>query len=90
MCEPLTSFHSLDRIYKIRMCSYFMQGWARSLLLICVFRSADGKPENAFAFSGEAKNKKYATEIVHECHEAWRRLVTGESPAKTPSYDLSM
>jgi inorganic pyrophosphatase len=51
---------------------------------------ADGKPENAFAFSGEAKNKKYATAIVHECHEAWKRLVNGESPAKTPSYDLSM
>lgn len=41
---------------------------------------ADGKPENTFAFSGEAKNKKYATEIIHECHEAWRRLITGESP----------
>ncbi|KAJ7040463.1 inorganic pyrophosphatase [Mycena alexandri] len=40
----------------------------------------DGKPENTFAFSGEAKNKKYATEIIHECHEAWRRLITGESP----------
>jgi inorganic pyrophosphatase len=51
---------------------------------------ADGKPENVFAFSGEAKNKKYATEIIHECHEAWRRLIMGESPAKTPSYDLSM
>jgi len=55
-----------------------------------IYKIPDGKPENAFAFSGEAKNKKYATEIVHECHEAWRRLVTGESPAKTPSYDLSI
>jgi inorganic pyrophosphatase len=52
--------------------------------------AADGKPENAFAFSGEAKNKKYATEIIHECHEAWRRLIMGESPAKTATYDLSM
>ncbi|KAH9982795.1 inorganic pyrophosphatase [Lactifluus volemus] len=47
-------------------------------------------PENQFAFSGEAKNKKYAAEIIHECHEAWRRLISGESPAKTPTYDLSM
>lgn len=57
---------------------------------IDVIAIADGKPENAFAFSGEAKNKKYATEIIHECHEAWRRLITGETPAKTASYDLSM
>ena len=39
----------------------------------------DGKPENMFAFSGEAKNKKYALEIILECHEAWKRLVAGQS-----------
>lgn len=55
-----------------------------------IYKIPDGKPENNFAFSGEAKNKKYATEIIHECHEAWRRLISGESPAKTASYDLSM
>ncbi|EKM84091.1 hypothetical protein AGABI1DRAFT_97036 [Agaricus bisporus var. burnettii JB137-S8] len=55
-----------------------------------IYKIPDGKPENTFAFSGEAKNKKYATEIIHECHEAWRRLITGETPAKTPSYDLSI
>lgn len=32
-----------------------------------------------FAFSGEAKNKKYALEIILECHEAWKRLVAGQS-----------
>ena len=60
------------------------------LSIYSIYKIPDGKPENAFAFSGEAKNKKYATEIIHECHEAWRRLMSGESPAKTNSYDLSM
>ncbi|EJU02660.1 inorganic diphosphatase [Dacryopinax primogenitus] len=55
-----------------------------------IYKIPDGKPENAFAFSGEAKNKKYATEIIHECHEAWRKLITGETPSKTPSYELSI
>ena len=55
-----------------------------------IYKIPDGKPENQFAFSGEAKNKQYATEIIHECHEAWRKLITGESAAKTASYDLSM
>lgn len=45
-----------------------------------IYKIPDGKPENTFAFSGEAKNKRYATEIIHECHEAWRRLITGEAP----------
>jgi hypothetical protein len=61
-----------------------------SFPLDSIYKIPDGKPENQFAFSGEAKNKKYATEIIHECHEAWRRLITGESPAKTPNYEISM
>lgn len=44
-------------------------------MLICLLQ--DGKPENTFAFSGEAKNQKYAQEIIVECHEAWKRLVNG-------------
>ena len=46
-----------------------------------IYKIPDGKPENQFAFSGEAKNRSYATEVVHECHEAWRRLVTGQANA---------
>ncbi|KLT40372.1 pyrophosphatase-domain-containing protein [Cutaneotrichosporon oleaginosum] len=46
-----------------------------------IYKIPDGKAENVFAFSGEAKPKKYATEIVFECHEAWKKLIKGESPA---------
>ncbi|GAA5823865.1 hypothetical protein JCM5353_006386 [Sporobolomyces roseus] len=52
-----------------------------------IYKIPDGKPENQFAFSGEAKNRKYATEIVHECHEAWKRLITGQS--KPGKIDIS-
>jgi hypothetical protein len=55
-----------------------------------IYKIPDGKPENQFAFSGEAKNKKYATAIIHECHEAWRRLIGSEAIAKTPNYEISM
>jgi inorganic pyrophosphatase len=55
-----------------------------------IYKIPDGKPENVFAFSGEAKSKKFATEIVHECNEAWKKLISGEAPAKTKDYDLSM
>merc|ERR1711939_1122871 len=44
-----------------------------------VYKIPDGKPENTFAFSGEAKNLKYANEVIHECHEAWQRLIRGEA-----------
>ncbi|CAG8529318.1 2395_t:CDS:10 [Acaulospora morrowiae] len=55
-----------------------------------IYKIPDGKPENQFAFSGEAKNKKYATEIIHETHEAWRRLVTGQIPCKTDKYNIAV
>lgn len=44
-----------------------------------IYKIPDGKPENQFAFSGECKNKKYATDIVRECAEAWERLIMGKS-----------
>ncbi|KAG8169719.1 hypothetical protein KVR01_000464 [Diaporthe batatas] len=46
-----------------------------------IYKIPDGKPENQFAFTGECKNKKYAMDVVHECAEAWERLITGKTPA---------
>jgi inorganic pyrophosphatase len=54
-----------------------------------IYKIPDGKPENHFAFSGEAKNKKYAMEVVHETHDAWKRLMYGEIPASTADYSIS-
>ncbi|RUS20364.1 inorganic pyrophosphatase, partial [Endogone sp. FLAS-F59071] len=55
-----------------------------------IYKIPDGKPENSFAFSGEAKNRKYATDVVHETHEAWRRLITAAIPAKSDKYDIKL
>ncbi|KAK4672987.1 Inorganic pyrophosphatase [Podospora pseudopauciseta] len=46
-----------------------------------IYKIPDGKPENQFAFTGECKNKKYAMDVVHECNEAWEKLITGKAPA---------
>jgi len=44
-----------------------------------IYKIPDGKPENQFAFTGECKNKKYAMDVVHECNEAWEKLITGKT-----------
>lgn len=44
-----------------------------------IYKIPDGKPENQFAFSGECKNKKYALDVVHECADAWNKLVAGQT-----------
>ncbi|MCJ1344171.1 Inorganic pyrophosphatase [Peltigera leucophlebia] len=44
-----------------------------------IYKIPDGKPENQFAFSGECKNRKYATDVVRECAEAWERLIIGKT-----------
>ncbi|KAG9242127.1 inorganic pyrophosphatase [Calycina marina] len=51
-----------------------------------IYKIPDGKPENQFAFTGECKNKKYATDIVRECSEAWEKLIAG----KTAPGDVSI
>ncbi|KAG0224501.1 cytoplasmic inorganic pyrophosphatase [Mortierella sp. GBAus27b] len=40
-----------------------------------IYKIPDGKPENQFAFSGEAKNREYALNIIKEAHDAWERLI---------------
>ncbi|ORY07742.1 inorganic diphosphatase [Basidiobolus meristosporus CBS 931.73] len=55
-----------------------------------IYKIPDGKPENQFAFSGKPKNKKYATDVVLETHEAWKRLITGAIPPKGELYDLAL
>merc|ERR1712007_23632 len=46
-----------------------------------IYKIPDGKPENQFAFSGEAKNKKYALDVIKECNEAWKKLISGKADA---------
>lgn len=63
-----------------------------------IYKIPDGKPENQFAFSGEAKNKKYTLEVIRETNEAWKKLISGKASdakkidltnttlAETPTY----
>ncbi|KAI1493739.1 inorganic pyrophosphatase [Biscogniauxia mediterranea] len=44
-----------------------------------IYKIPDGKPENQFAFTGECKNKSYATDVIRECAEAWEKLITGKT-----------
>ncbi|KAI0969976.1 inorganic pyrophosphatase [Xylaria arbuscula] len=44
-----------------------------------IYKIPDGKPENQFAFTGECKNKAYAFDVIHECAEAWEKLITGKT-----------
>lgn len=44
-----------------------------------IYKIPDGKPENQFAFSGEAKNKKYALDVIRETNESWKQLMAGKA-----------
>ncbi|XP_044276451.1 inorganic pyrophosphatase [Varanus komodoensis] len=39
------------------------------------YKVPDGKPENKFAFNGEFKNKKFATDVIRSTHDFWKTLV---------------
>lgn len=36
-----------------------------------IYKIPDGKPENHFAFGGDAKNRDYTVKVIQETHEAW-------------------
>ncbi|XP_044757440.1 inorganic pyrophosphatase isoform X2 [Coccinella septempunctata] len=46
-----------------------------------IYKIPDGKPENQFAFNGEAKNAQFALKIVDEVHKFWKSLVNKEVEA---------
>lgn len=46
--------------------------------LLQIYKIPDGKPENEFAFNGEAKNAAFATGIVNETHSFWKSLISKE------------
>ncbi|XP_046392788.1 inorganic pyrophosphatase [Ischnura elegans] len=44
-----------------------------------IYKIPDGKPENQFAFNGEAKGKKFALNIIDEVHKHWLSLIKSEA-----------
>jgi len=46
-----------------------------------IYKIPDGKPENKFAFNGEAKNREFAHKVIDEVHKFWRALVNKEAEA---------
>lgn len=47
-----------------------------------LYKTVDGKPENAYAFDGDAKDKGYAEKIIDECHSFWKALKAGQVDAR--------
>jgi len=43
-----------------------------------IYKIPDGKPENQFAFNGEAKTREFALHIIDEVHQHWQNLIKQE------------
>ncbi|XP_015174245.1 PREDICTED: inorganic pyrophosphatase isoform X1 [Polistes dominula] len=44
-----------------------------------IYKIPDGKPENQFAFNGEAKSKDFALHIIEEVNQHWQTLIKKDS-----------
>jgi inorganic pyrophosphatase len=42
------------------------------------YKIPDGKPPNVFGLDEKFMNKKYALEVIEECHHAWEQLISGD------------
>jgi len=45
-----------------------------------MYKTAEGKGENEYAFDGEAKEREYALSVIADCHESYWKLTKGEIP----------
>jgi len=43
-----------------------------------LYKIPAGKPENTFAFNGEAKDRAFATKVVMKTHEYWKKLINSK------------
>lgn len=46
------------------------------------YKVPTGKPPNHFAFNGEYKNAQETVNTIQECHESWKKLVSGNIQGK--------
>lgn len=44
-----------------------------------IYKIPSGKPENEFAFNGEAKNREFAHDIIAQTHVQWQKLLNKQS-----------
>ena len=44
-----------------------------------IYKIPAGKPENRFAFNGEAKDKSFAMSVIREARAQWQKLNAGET-----------
>jgi len=51
-----------------------------------IYKIPDGKPENKFAFNGEAKNRDFALKVIDGVHKYWKQLVNKEVEANGISW----
>jgi inorganic pyrophosphatase len=50
------------------------------------YKIPDGKPPNVFGLDEKFMNKKYAMEVIEECHIAWEHLISGEKERSLDSH----
>lgn len=51
-----------------------------------IYKIPDGKPENQFAFNGEAKPKDFSLHVIEEVHKHWQNLIKKETSSGNISW----
>lgn len=71
-----------DRLWDVHDVEKYFPGLLKATVeWFKIYKIPDGKPENQFAFNGEAKSAAFATNIVAEVHKFWKNLINKEVDA---------
>lgn len=72
--DPMTeTLHDVDDLYRVLPgLIHATFSWFRT------YKVPDGKDHNVFAFREQVQPRAYAMDIIEECYDSWRKIVTGE------------
>jgi inorganic pyrophosphatase len=69
IAEKLNDIHDVEELMPGKVSE--IREWFR------MYKTAEGKGENEYAYNGEAKDAGYAARVVAETHESWSQLRSG-------------
>ena len=67
--DELNDIEDVERL--LPHCLDTVREWFRT------YKIPDGKPPNVFGLGEQFMNKEYTLNVIHETHEAWKNLVSG-------------
>lgn len=74
VCKSINSVEDIEK-FKPGI-THTLRDWYKN------YKTADGKPQNSFAFQGDIKDQAYTLQVIEDAHQQWQKLSQDPTLAK--------